>query len=146
MQPPLLDRLLEGENGPEGPFTLAQLLASVQRDLEQLLNTRHTFHHLSPAFAETRQSVLTYGLPDFSTLDPGKSADRQQLLQAVEFAIRAFEPRLTAVSVAFVSKPGEGVAQMRVEGRLVAGPASTRVSFDVVMPLDTRRYEVRESL
>lgn len=70
----VLDRLLdlEPKSSRDVPPTRAQSVEefrrSVLRDLDNLLNSRNTFTDLPADFAEAGQSVLTYGLPDFSAL------------------------------------------------------------------------------
>ena len=65
MRSSVLDRLHQG--GGTGRFagrqTLSQLVQSVQRDLEQLLNTRYRVSAWPPALEELSRSLVNYGLP-----------------------------------------------------------------------------------
>lgn len=120
--------------------------AAVLRDLEQLLNTRNPFFDLSPDFIEVAQSALSYGLPDISALRVRNPADQLRLKQTVESTLRRFEPRLTAVVVTFSEGPAsERSLRLRVDARLVMDPSPQPVSFDIVMPFNSRRYEVKEA-
>src|SRR4051794_16562046 len=78
---------------------LSRLKEDVKRDLEWLLNTRQSdterpddLHHLD-------QSLLAYGVPDFTTFCLSNGHDRDRLRRSMEIAIGRFEPRLTGVVV-----------------------------------------------
>ena len=79
---------------PSRAESVRELKRAVQRDLEILLNSRNPFSDLSTAFQEAGHSVLTYGLPDFSSLNVASPADQNRLRQMIENTIRVFEPRL----------------------------------------------------
>jgi type VI secretion system protein ImpF len=148
----VLDRLIDAEprDHRDAASTHAesvrQLRRAVQRDLDNLLNSRNTFADLSPDFAEAGQSVLTYGLPDFSGLNLSSARDQNRLRLVIETAIRTFETRLTGI-VATITPPTATDRSLRlhVDARLVMTPSPQPVSFDIVMPLHTRRYEVKGS-
>lgn len=149
--PSLLDRLLDTDPKtsrdvvPSRAETVRDLKRAVQRDLEILLNSRNPYGDLPTAFVEAGQSVLTYGLPDFSALNVASPADQNRLRQMIENTIRLFEPRL--VGVAAMLQPAgetERSLRLRLEARLVMDPAPEAVSFDIVMPMTTLKYEVSE--
>jgi type VI secretion system protein ImpF len=149
--PSVLDRLidLEPKNQrdvlPTRAESVRALRRAVQRDLDNLLNSRNTFADLSPDFDEVGQSVLTYGLPDFSTLMLGSGRDKQRLRQAVETTIRTFEPRLTGITATITeSTLPDRTIRLHVDARLIMDPSPEAVSFDIVMPPHTSRYEVKE--
>jgi type VI secretion system protein ImpF len=150
--PSLLDRLLDLDHKssrdivPTRSESVRELKRAVQRDLEVLLNSRNPYSDLPTAFAEAGQSVLTYGLPDFSALNVSNPADQNRLRQIIESTVRAFEPRLTGVTAVLVpAGPSERSLFLRIDARLVMDPAPEPVSFDVVMPMQTLKYEVKES-
>jgi type VI secretion system protein ImpF len=145
--PSVLDRLIDlapknqRDVLPTRAESVRELRRAVRRDLDTLLNSHNTFFDLSPDFAEAGQSVLTYGLPDFSEVR--NSPDR--LRRAIEAAIRTFEPRLTAVvATTGERKLTEPLLRLHVDARLVMDPSPEPVSFDIVMPLHTCEYEVKE--
>jgi type VI secretion system protein ImpF len=156
--PSLLDRLIDLD--PSSPRDVAPRDAAlrrveslrafreaVQRDIEHLLNTRSTYHDLSPDYVEAGQSVLTYGLADFSNLNVAGQGDQVRLRQFIEHAIRTFEPRLAGVTISLLPAPkSERVLRMRLDARLLVDPTPEPVSFDLTMPLSTARYEVQESV
>ena len=147
--PSVFDRLidLDPKNShdviPSRAESVRDLRRAVQRDLENLLNSRNTFSDLSLEFAEAGQSVLTYGLPDFSAMNIGSPRDQNRLRQVIEATIRVFEPRLTGVA-ATLQPPttSERALRIHVDARLVMEPAPEPVSFDIVMPLHNCKCEV----
>jgi type VI secretion system protein ImpF len=150
--PSLLDRLIDLEYRSSRDATVSraesvrELKRAVQRDLESLLNARNPYPDLPAAFAEAGQSVVTYGLPDFSALNINSPADQNRLRQLIETTIRAFEPRLAGVTASLVpSSETERSLCLRIDARLMMDPAPEPVSFDVIMPMQTLKAEVKES-
>ena len=149
--PSLLDRLLDQDPKASRDVatsraeTVRELKRAVQRDLEILLNSRNPYSDLPTAFTEAGQSVLTYGLPDFSSLNVMSPADQNRLRQMIETTIRTFEPRLIGVTAILQpAADSERSLFLRLEARLVMDPAPEAVSFDIVMPMTTLKYEVKE--
>src|SRR5262245_46359957 len=135
--PSLLDRLIEyGDN--EKPVdlssrgqSLTEMQESVRRDLQDLLNTRQAATEIYSDEAELAQSVLSYGLPDLTTLNPTVADQRRLLQQTVEHAIRRFEPRLMDVRVTSAvvdATSGRGL-RLNVEALLKVAPAPLPVAF-----------------
>jgi len=150
--PSLLDRLIDLDHkSPRDVPTsraesLRELKRAVQRDLESLLNSRNPYQDLAPAFTEAWQSVLTYGLPDFTAFNVSNPADQNRLRQLVENAIRTFEPRLAGTTVVLLpAVETERSLRFRIDARLMIDPAPEPVSFDILMPFQTMKSEVKES-
>jgi type VI secretion system protein ImpF len=152
--PSLLDRLIDLEPRitrdviPTRAESVRSLRRAVQRDVDNLLNTRNTFADLSPDFEEVTRSVLAYGLPDFSAFSQADARGRQRLRQIIETTIRTYEPRLTGV-VATIDDASPDMNRpqafrLRIDARLVMDPSPEPVSFDIVMPLHSSKYEVKE--
>ena len=76
-------------------FSRLSLLA----DLEKLLNTRRRTPPGAERHPELEQSILTYGLEDFSGSDLSSSAERERLRGEIEASITRFETRLQQVDV-----------------------------------------------
>ena len=136
--PSLLDRLLDPDprNSRDPVVTRAETVRdmkiAVLRDLENLLNSRNAYHDLPIAFAEAGQSVVTYGLPDFSAI-LSRGADERRLRQTIEATIRTFEPRLTGVSATVLPvTPTDRSLRVRIDARLMLDPTPEPVSFDIV--------------
>src|SRR5436309_4781481 len=101
----VLDRLvdLDPASGEEASASRLSgvhgLQDSVRRDLAALLNIRRREHPIPAEFEHCNTSLLVFGLPDFTALSLRNPEDQRRLGQAIEAAIRKFEPRLSAVSV-----------------------------------------------
>lgn len=126
-------------------YTVNQLKSHVSRDLANLLNTRQELVEESEVeLKEARQSVLTYGLPDFSPLSLVSDTDRRRIRRSVEQAIAACEPRLRNVRVS-LDAPVEfdQVLRFRIEGLLRVEPAPEIVTFDAILRMSTQEYSVK---
>jgi type VI secretion system protein ImpF len=91
--------------------------------------------------------VLTYGLPDMTTLNPTVGDQRRLLQQTVEQTIRRFEPRLMEVRVTAATvdpKSGRGL-RLNVEAMLRVAPAPLPVSFDTVVEPSSGEWRVVDS-
>src|SRR5262249_19092256 len=111
-------------------------------DLEWLLNTRRIADELPESWEELRNSLYTYGLPEFGQLSLSLAAER--LPEHIESAIRTFEPRLTNVKVTM--RAGEGVeriAHFIIDAVLLIDSIPERVTFDTVLELTRGEYRVR---
>lgn len=151
VKPSVLDRLLDPDPAnPRDPVSsraesVQNLKAAVQRDLEELLNTRSSLQALPAGFVEAPRSVWAYGLPDFSSLNISSSAGRARLQEMIENAVRHFEPRLTAVSVTLVPRePNERMLRFSVDAKLILQPSPEPVSFNMVMQLNNQEYQVKD--
>jgi type VI secretion system protein ImpF len=118
----------------------------VTRDLEALLNTRRErFEDLPPEFTEARQSLVNYGLPDFSALSLQSLEDRNRIRRVLEQTIALFEPRLTRVRVTLEApRAHEQTLRFRIDAMLRVEPAPEPVTFDATL-LNTQEYVVQDS-
>ncbi len=147
----VLDRLIderpdEVQERPLTPSqTMTRLREAVRRDLEALLNTRERCRGWPQAFKEIDDSVVGYGLPDFSVLSL-QGQWRNSLSRRVVEAIRRFEPRLTAVNVQFDERREtlERVARFRIEALMAADPAPEPVAFNTQIDAVTRLMAVAD--
>ena len=148
--PSILDRLLDAEPGnSREPLTnhfqnLRELEAAVARDLELLLNTkRETLEELPTEFTEVNRSLVTYGLPDFTGFSLDSIDDRNRILRTVEQVIANFEPRLQNVHVAIEPpRQHDRGLRFRIEALLRVDPAPQPVTFDAVLRLITKDYQI----
>jgi type VI secretion system protein ImpF len=150
--PSVLDRLLDSDYKNSRDVAVSrgesvrELRQAVQRDLENLLNSRNSYSDLPVAFVEAGQSVMTYGLPDFSALNVANPNDQHRLRQLIESTIRTFEPRLIGVTTTLMpASATERSMRLRIDARLVMDPSPEAVSFDLIMPLQTLKYEVKDA-
>lgn len=145
----VLDRLIdfEPEARQEPPASrsksLRQLKQALRRDLEWLLNTRLAWQP-PEELPLLRDSLLSWGLPDFSTLSVRNAGDQQTLVHALESTLRRFEPRLedVVVSVAQTSDV-ERAMRFRIEARLRIDPVPEPVTFDTTLQLGSGNFAVK---
>jgi type VI secretion system protein ImpF len=136
--PSVLDRLLddEPENSRETAKSrhqvLRELKQSVSRDLENLLNSRWRCTHWPPDLEELDESLVNYGIPDFSGVNFGSAESREQLRAIVENAIRKYEPRFKRVTVTLLGNADstDRRLRLRIDALLYAEPAPEPVVFD----------------
>ena len=149
--PSVLDRLLDDEPGtsrepiPNRFQNLRELKKAVTRDLEDLLNTRQEMlEELPSEFAEVSRSLVSYGLPDFTSFSLLSKHDRNRIRRAVEQAIANFEPRLARVNVTLEPpRDNDRALRFHIEALLRLEPAPELVTFDAVLQLTTQRYVVQ---
>jgi len=148
-QASLLDRLIDLEPGVSHEpvqFRLQgvrEIKASVVRDLENLLNTKRAPEEPARKFRQARNSMLLYGLRDFTARNPRSVATRQQLREEIEKMVSQFEPRLRDVAVHLDAEVGnERVLRFRISGVLVVEPLSEPVTFDTVLDMKSAQFQV----
>jgi type VI secretion system protein ImpF len=150
-QPSLLDRLTDleprspGDVGVSLSESVRRAKASLRRDLEWLLNTRRTSVPVPDGLEEVRRSVFVYGIPDVSSLSYDDADDRAHLLQAMEHAIRTFEPRLADVQVRLVEDVVSHRRELHfvIEATFLLDPTPERVLYDTVLDLTRGDYALR---
>jgi type VI secretion system lysozyme-like protein len=146
LMPSLLDRLIDPDSGGtawQQGYSVAQMIDAVRSDLEDLLNTRQSFHDVPAQFRETIRSSLTYGLPDLATMRAGTAGERARIGTLLEELIARFEPRLRGVRVTLVQAQGDTDRRVRfhIDARLAVEPAP-EVGFVTVLELLTGQASV----
>jgi type VI secretion system protein ImpF len=148
VRPSLLDRLLDSSVSTDSTayFSLHELRESVQRDLQNLLNTRIRFISPDPRLKEVQDSIVNYGLPDLSSQPLNSKQGKLEFASFIERAIRRYEPRFKKVTVTPVSSEAitKGVT-FRIEAVLFADPAPEDVSFDSTIDTVTQAVTLSES-
>lgn len=149
LTPSILDRLIDpesdGTNWRRG-YSVEQMIDSVRRDLEDLLNSHQTVGHLSDDLAEVRNSIVTFGLPDLVSIQSTKAVAQVRVYTAIEEAIRRFEPRLTNVRVIPVSAPDSKTLKLefQIQATLRVDPAP-EVAFVTVLQLSTGETKIEQA-
>ena len=129
MEPSLLDRLTDAD-----PKT------SLERDLAALLNTRHQEREIDPRFEYAADSILTFGLADFTSYNLNSGIDQERVRQSIERAIRQFEPRLTGVAVAIDQpEPLHPVLSVHIEAELKVDGGVIPISIEAALERASRR-------
>ena len=121
-----------------------QLMASVRRDLENLLNTKNFVSSLAGQYKELQNSLFVYGLPDFTSQNPKNPTVRDQLRQEVEMAISRFEPRITNVRVVSETDAQEyRTLGFRITGLLMVDPMPEPITFDTRFDINKGEYTIK---
>lgn len=142
----LVDEFFDSDDDEARPFRVlgvAELKASVRRELVRLLNTRCSVpSHLLGAEERT---TLDYGIPDFSSLSAHSGDDQKRIAEIVAATVTAFEPRLREVCVE-AERGTEGVQSIRLRlgARLVVGEYAEPVKFDLNLHPKTGEAEAHE--
>lgn len=151
LMPSVLDRLIDNE--PERSVepewarsqTVLELRDAVKRDLESLLNSRQTRPELGENAEELETSMLTYGLPDFTSMGMSGVDEHQSLRRAVERTIEKFEPRLRHIEVSVVPPKSsfERSLHLTINALLWIDPEPIPVTFDTVVETSIGTCEVK---
>lgn len=145
----VLDRLVDFEPEvtteplPSRSKALRQVKQALRRDLEWLLNTRRVLE-VPDELPLVADSILTYGLPDFTNLSVKDAGDQENLTLALEATLKRFEPRLEdiVVSVANASLL-ERAMRFKIEARLRIDPVPEPISFDTMLQLGSGNFAVK---
>ncbi len=142
----ILDRLTGTENHGRfaGRQTLEQLIEGVQRDLEQLLNTRWRVVSWPPALDQLERSLVNYGIPDFAGINMSSPTDREIFREMVEEAIRAHEPRFLKVQVKIADNTDrlDRTLKFSIDAVVRADPDPAEVQFDSKVDPTSHRIKV----
>lgn len=149
--PSVLDRLIDEDpdNSREAPKSRHQVLRevklSVQRDLENLLNTRCRCMSPSDEDSEFKSSLIEYGIPDFAGTNMGSSENRENVRRLVEDTVRRFEPRFKSVRVKLVENQdrADRGLRLRIDALMHAEPAPEPVVFDSQLEPVTGNFDVK---
>lgn len=153
LRPSILDRLLDDEphvqvEAPSAASSqLAQLRASVRRDLENLLNTRFRVVEPPEEYKQLDISLLNYGLPDLATVNITSLDKSKEFTRQLEGILRDYEPRFKSVKVHNVESKDkkDRSVRFRIDATLYADPAPEVVIFDSVLDPVSRTVNVEES-
>jgi type VI secretion system protein ImpF len=149
LMPSLLDRLIDPDSGgtvAKHGYSIPKMVDAVQRDLEDLLNTRKSDVGIPDDFVEVHRSIFGYGLPDLTSLNAITAQQREDIGRVIETIVGRFEPRLKDIRATLID-PGDGkdrTVKFRIDARLCVDPAP-EVAFDTILELTTGHYSVKPS-
>ena len=150
--PSVLDRLIDLEPDVSREplwkysFGMSELKEQVRRDLENLLNARHTRPDLADGPRDLARSILTFGLSDFTSWMDGHADSRERLRLIVERTIATFEPRLTHVQVKIEDPSREEFDRnlhLTIHAVLHMEPIVEPVTFDTLVEPSTGACDVK---
>ena len=144
-----LDRLIDEQPGlhREGSTSaweeMRQFRAALCRDLAALLNTRRAEQDFDSAYEEATNSLLSFGITDFTSYNLKSAAEQELVRRSIERAVRQFEPRLAGVEVS-VEEPDPVRPELRfhISAMLRVEPAVQPVVFDATLRRESRRIAV----
>jgi type VI secretion system protein ImpF len=148
IRPSLIDRLMDPES--EGTawrrgYGVEQMITTVRRDLEDLLNSHQVAGDLVNEFPEVQHSLVTYGLPDLVSIRTSVTDAQAKVCAAIEETIARFEPRLANVRVIPDSSadPKQLKLEFQIHATLNMDP-SPEVSFVTVLKLSTGETTIQQ--
>jgi len=123
-----------------------ELRDSVQRDLQNLLNSRARFVSPEPGLRAIQDSIVNYGLPDLTSQPLNSEEGKLEFAAWIERSIKRYEPRFKNVVVTPVeSEPGSDGITFRVDAVLYADPAPEDVCFDSRIDPLTQTFSLSEA-
>ncbi|MEO8053548.1 MAG: type VI secretion system baseplate subunit TssE [Acidobacteriota bacterium] len=145
----VLDRLIDFEPDVKAEASgsrskaLRQVKVALKRDLEWLLNTRRVVE-VPEELPLLANSMLAYGLPDFTNFSVKSTGDQHELTLALEAALKRFEPRLEDIVVSVVNASVlERAFRFKIEARLRIDPVPEPISFDTTLQLGSGNFAVK---
>ncbi|MCA9059798.1 MAG: type VI secretion system baseplate subunit TssE [Planctomycetaceae bacterium] len=149
----LLDRLLDDEpqTSREVPWDdvarMRIIRRGIKRDLLDLLNTRFRCVAWQTELNELDESLMNYGLPDFTAAGLNLAYDPDLLLQAIRRAIRMFEPRLADVRVEALADSFhiDRTFRFRIDAVLLIEHQRVPMQFDSTIESRTGQFSIGES-
>ncbi|MEM1450558.1 MAG: type VI secretion system baseplate subunit TssE [Planctomycetota bacterium] len=146
---PLLDQLLDEEPGvldepaPTAGQTHRQVVASIERDLLDLLNTRERCLSWPKELDELSRSTVSYGVPDITGANLSTVRDRDAFLQALAPIIRRCDRRFRSVRIVpdDRSDSTDRVLRFRIEAVVRVDSGSEDITFDFKLEPVTRQFE-----
>jgi type VI secretion system protein ImpF len=147
--PSILDRLIDPASGGTAwrrGYGVTEMVETVRRDMEELLNTRQSHQGLPEAFVETQRSILGYGLPDMSGINALTPQQREEIGRLLEEVVVRFEPRLRDVRATLVdsAESKQPALRFRIDARLCVEPAPD-VAFETILELTTGHSAVQQA-
>jgi type VI secretion system protein ImpF len=147
----VLDRLLDDDPGVtrEPPRSrnqaLRDLKQAVRRDLENLLNTRHSCLAWATPCKELNHSLLNYGLADVTGTGLASAEEREQFCRTLQGVLRGYEPRFKSVSVRLLGNaaPLDRTLRFRIDALLRVDPAPEPIVFDSMLEPSSSTFIVK---
>jgi type VI secretion system protein ImpF len=116
---------------------------SLCRDLAAILNTRRAEEDFPARYEEATNSLLSFGVTDFTSFDLKSGLEQERVRLSIERAIRKFEPRLERVTVSIEEPdPLKPVLQFQIAALLRVEADAEPVMFDVTLQRESRRLAV----
>jgi len=130
------------------PVDLHTYCRSIQANLNTLLNTRSRVFSVPSTHVRAQASMLDFGILDFSAVNMMSEAGRRSLAEAMQTAIRHYEPRLHNLCVTFVPGTPEDELKLhfRIEACVICSGNSETVRWDSVIEPVSRHIRLSEAM
>lgn len=126
-------------------MSIGEIKTLVIRDLEKLLNTKRQLMSPAAAYREVNNSLMRYGLEDYTSQNPRSQSVKQNLRLDIEKTIRQFEPRLKDARVQFETpNQKEHNLRFRITALLVVEPSTEPVTFDTQFDVSRGEYKINK--
>ncbi len=150
LKPSIIDRLIDPES--EGTswrrgYSIEQVIDSVRKDLEDLLNSHQSDQGIPEELVEVRKSIIAYGLPDLVAFQSaGSEEGARRIAEAIEAAISLSEPRLSDVRARLIDPKGAKSLKLdfEIQATLRVDP-SPEVAFVTVLKLTTGEATIQRA-
>lgn len=127
-------------------MSIAELQQDIRRNLEGLLNSRKELTTVNSRLHAVTQSILYYGIEDFTQLKYSLREQQQALCLQLRQAIHCFEPRLQQVDVELLSKE-EAVNRrlyLRISGVVQLRPMPKNIAFETSLDIVKHTFHLNE--
>jgi len=139
----ILDRLTEKQAPLNSWEEMRELKASLCQDLAALLNTRRSENDFDSSYEEATNSLLTFGVADFTSYNLKNGIEQERVRRSIERAIRQFEPRLARVTVTLDEPdPLRPMLQFQISALLQPVGAGEGVLFNATLNRASRQIAV----
>ena len=147
----VLDRLLDEEpdHSGEAPLDDSLLLRytqqAVRRDLQDLLNARIRCVPWNVEWKELSDSLLNYGLPDFTAAGMDAASNPEKVLESIRQTIERWEPRLSGVRIRQTSVDSyfNRVIKFRIEATMIINETKHVLFYESVLEATTGQFDVK---
>ncbi|MGK0309737.1 MAG: type VI secretion system protein ImpF [Lentimonas sp.] len=153
LQPCLMDRLFDdeprrkSESREDKVVSVKRFREGVKRDIEWLLNSKSRFYDLNDDLHRVRDSVLNYGIRDFTGLS-SENLSLKTLENIIRNALIVYEPRLITdeLEVKAVNASSEmkkiNALSFEISGKIWAEPLPQDFVLRTEVSLDTGMVSV----
>lgn len=146
---PLLYRLLDEDPDKQQEkishrfIDINGLHEDIRHNLEMILNTRFCGLDWPEHLSELKQSVLNYGIIDFSQTYFNNKNTQLQLCRNIREVLEHFEPRLQSVKVTLLNDELEldRVLKIKIEGILNIEPSPIPTVFESCLDITKQKFD-----
>ena len=149
---PLLGRLIDEQSPAHKPVIMNTrarqinlVLENIRENIELILNTRLIHLNWPKDKHELTQSIVNYGLPDFTHSYFANQDSQTQLLQEIRQKISIFEPRLNKISVVFLDNDAdiERVLKLRIDAIIEFEYSHLPTSYESDIDMVTQLFHLK---